>query len=194
MFRTLCLNLVVWAANRARFGSPSTLADDFLLRSDGGHTVAVVTSRFSWYANYLQEALQQALLMRDKMVHALADIEGCSRTARSVRSNTCCDLRVLLRSRTHRSGFWQLKARRWALCWGVDNRATGIVYIVGAFGLWRERKWAWWLCVVTNIFPALLILASIVSGDDDPDNWSAIVFFLIPAALLLLTRVRTKGK
>ena len=46
----------------------------------------------------------------------------------------------------------------------------------------------------TNVFAALVIVWNIVSGDDDPDNWSAIVFFLIPTALLLLARVQAKGE
>ena len=77
---------------------------------------------------------------------------------------------------------------------GWTTALLGIIYIVGAFELWRYRKWAWWFCLGTNIFPALLILGDIVSGDDDPDNWTAIVFFLIPTALLLLTRVRAKSE
>lgn len=48
--------------------------------------------------------------------------------------------------------------------------------------------------MVTNVFPALLILWDLVSGEDDPDNWIAIVFFLIPIALLLLARVRAKDE
>ena len=69
------------------------------------------------------ERRQQTLLMRDKMVHALVDIEGCGRTARFIRSNACRDLHVLLRSRAHCSGFWQQEARRRTLYWGLDNRA-----------------------------------------------------------------------
>ena len=77
---------------------------------------------------------------------------------------------------------------------GWTTALLGVIYTVGAFKLWQHRKWAWWLCVVTNIVAALLILWNIVSGDDDPDNWSAIVFFLIPTVLLLLTRVRAKSE
>ncbi len=66
----------------------------------------------------------------------------------------------------------------------------GITYIVGTFGLWQHRKWAWWLCVMASVVPAVLILLSIVSGDDDPDDWGAIVFFAIPTVSLLLARVR----
>ncbi len=77
---------------------------------------------------------------------------------------------------------------------GWATALFAIIYIVGAFGVWQYRKWAWWLCLVTNVFLVLLIVWNILSGDDDPDNWSAIVFFAIPTTALLLARVRVKGE
>jgi uncharacterized membrane protein (DUF2068 family) len=76
---------------------------------------------------------------------------------------------------------------------GWATALLGITYLVGTFGLWKSRNWAWWLCVVANIVPAILIICDIAIGDDDPDNFSAIVFFAIPTALLLLARVRRKA-
>ena len=76
---------------------------------------------------------------------------------------------------------------------GWVTALLGITYIVGTFGLWQSRKWAWWLCIVASVVPAVLIIFTIVSGDDDPDDWSAIVFFAIPTVSLLLARVRPRA-
>lgn len=67
---------------------------------------------------------------------------------------------------------------------------AAVCYIVCAVGLWRPARWAWWLSLVINVVGIAVIVSDVVSGDRDPDNWTAIAALLVPAASLFLPGAR----
>ncbi len=68
---------------------------------------------------------------------------------------------------------------------------VAVVYALGASGLWRSRRWGWWLSVLTNLVVVMAVLADIfVDHDRDPDNWVAVAIFAVPIVILCLPGVR----
>ncbi len=98
---------------------------------------------------------------------------------------------VLTRSAGVRSVSDSAEATRGLIIGGSILAGVAAIYGVGTSGLWRARRWAWWLCIALNSLIVLLVLADIfLDHDRDPDNWLAIAIFIVPIVFLCLPGVR----
>ncbi|MGI9103379.1 MAG: hypothetical protein ACR2IF_13150 [Terriglobales bacterium] len=81
---------------------------------------------------------------------------------------------------------------KWMLIAGCVVGVMALVYAIGAYGMWRSRRWAWWVSVLANVFVVVFILWDMfVDRDRDPDNWVAIGIFTVPIVLLMFPGVRS---
>ena len=85
-----------------------------------------------------------------------------------------------------------------AAVWGLEV-AAGIIApfaslaLAGAYGMWRDRLWGWWLSFLADaIFAGVLVYSVIDDGWSNADTELVIctVVSLLPVILLLLPSVR----
>jgi hypothetical protein len=82
--------------------------------------------------------------------------------------------------------------------WGIKI-AAGIIgplaflVLAGAYGLWKDRLWGWWLACLTDLGLVSVFAYSLIDDGLHNIDWEMVVFTLaplIPAVLLLLPAVR----
>jgi hypothetical protein len=65
------------------------------------------------------------------------------------------------------------------------------IFATGSAGLWRARRWAWWLALLSDLSIILFALwDTFIDHDRDPDNWIVVAVFLVAIAMLFMPGVR----
>ncbi len=131
---------------------------------------------------------REKYMSRPKMVTAAAVVHTADTLLVLALAIACF---ILTRSNSVRSLRESAEAIRGLIIGGSILAAVAVVYAVGASGLWRSRRWGWWVSFLTNAAFVLAVLADIfVDHDRDPDNWIAAAIFARPVVLLCLPGVR----
>jgi len=71
--------------------------------------------------------------------------------------------------------------------------APALLVIVGAYGLWKEKLWGWWLALLTDVGVTGLCLYSMIDDGWNNIDWDVAGFTIVPllaTVLLLIPAVR----
>jgi uncharacterized membrane protein (DUF2068 family) len=69
----------------------------------------------------------------------------------------------------------------------------GLVLLVGEWGLWKNKRWGWWLSLFVNLAIVGVLIWGLVDDGLSGIDWEAVgitVAFLLVPILLLLPKVR----
>ncbi len=72
---------------------------------------------------------------------------------------------------------------------------AGLTYIVTAFGLWRARRWGFWLSIIANGGIITLFVSDMVGNYQvDTEDWAGMIAFSFPLLLTLWTALNRSKK
>jgi uncharacterized membrane protein (DUF2068 family) len=89
----------------------------------------------------------------------------------------------------HEAGAWADAGRSLEYGFAEYAGAAGAILLVSNYGLWKARRWGWWLAVVADALAVALIAPHEVDNLHAGDVWVPLVFAMI-VVFLLIPRVR----
>ena len=103
----------------------------------------------------------------------------------------CISLLVLIRQVTP-------GAKAAAVIWGLKVAVAvlfppAIIVFISAYGMWKSKKWGWWLGLLSDLALSGLFVYSLVDDGWKNLDWSVLLLMaasMAPLPLLLLSRVR----